>query len=184
MTSMAPTGSVRPLGRVLVVDDEFHVGAMLWDVLTRLGYVVEHAEGGAEALELVATFQPDVVLLDLKMPVMSGREVLEHLRRDHPQLPVIILSGHQDAGLLDRTPGIGALDYLQKPVDVAVLARAVAGAVRRAAGGHDCGCPICGRALGMIRSIVAPSGEQPEAFLVRLDTEATAILREAGEEIG
>ena len=180
MTSGAPTGRV-PLGRVLVVDDEFHVGTLLRDVLTTLGYVVEYADGGAGALELLPTFQPDVALVDLKMPGMSGIEVLEHLRRARPRLPVIILSGNQDAER--QAIGIGAFGYLQKPFDIAVLARVVAAAIRSASTRHDCGCPICAHTLQFIRSIVVPSDEEPEAFLIRLDTEAAAILREAGEDV-
>jgi CheY-like chemotaxis protein len=60
------------LGRVLVVEDEPEVGAMLLEVLVQLGYTVELADRGAEALRLVPAFEPDVVLLDLTLPEMSG----------------------------------------------------------------------------------------------------------------
>jgi CheY-like chemotaxis protein len=60
------------------------VGATLRDVLVELGYIVKLAVWGAEALKLVPVFEPDVVLLDMRMPEMSGVEVLEHLRRDRP----------------------------------------------------------------------------------------------------
>jgi DNA-binding response OmpR family regulator len=122
-------------GRVLVVEDEPHVGAMLRDVLTALAYAVKHAAGGAEALHLVPVFKPDLVLLDLQMPGMSGVEVLEHLRREHPQLPVVILSGNQDVELTRRALENGALDYIQKPFDIAVLARVVAAAIGSVSGG-------------------------------------------------
>lgn len=122
-------------GRVLVVEDEPHVGAMLRDVLTELAYAVKHAVGGAEALELVPFFEPDLVLLDLQMPGMSGVEVLECLRREHPQLPVVILSGNQDVELTRRALGNGAFDYIQKPFDIAVLARVVAAAIGSVSGG-------------------------------------------------
>ena len=83
------------LGRVLVVEDEPRVAAMLREVLVELGYIVKVAVGGAEALQLVPVFEPDVVLLDLLMPEMSGVEVLDHLRRDRPTLPVVIMSGER-----------------------------------------------------------------------------------------
>lgn len=92
------------------------------------------------------------------------------------------MSGNHDAELLREPAAVGAFGYLEKPFDIDVLARVVAAAIRSVAGGHDCGCPICARALQTLRSIVTPSEEQPEAFLVRLDTEATVILRYAGEE--
>jgi two-component system, response regulator, stage 0 sporulation protein F len=122
-------------GRVLVVEDEPHVGAMLRDILTELSYAVKHAVGGPEALKLVPVFEPDLVLLDLQMPGMSGVEVLDHLRREHPRLPVVILSGNQDVQLTRRALGNGAFDYIQKPFDIAVLARVVAAAIGSVSGG-------------------------------------------------
>jgi CheY-like chemotaxis protein len=117
------------LGRVLVVDDQPHVGQMLRDILTELGYAVKYVLDGAEALELVPVFQPDLVLLDLLMPGMSGVEVLEHLRHEHPHLPVVVLSGNQDVDLARRTLGNGAFDYIQKPFDIMVLERIVGAAL-------------------------------------------------------
>ena len=107
---------------------------MLRDVLTELSYAVKHAVGGAEALKLVPVFEPDLVLLDLQMPGMSGVEVLDHLRREHPRLPVVILSGNQDVQLTRRALGNGAFDYIQKPFDITVLARVVAAAIGSVSG--------------------------------------------------
>jgi CheY-like chemotaxis protein len=117
------------LGRVLVVEDEPRVGAMLRDVLVELGYIVKLAAGGAEALQLVPVFEPDVVLLDLMMPEMSGVEVLDHLRRERPTLRVVIMSGNEDVEVARATLRDGAFDYLGKPFKIEVLARVVAAAV-------------------------------------------------------
>jgi CheY-like chemotaxis protein len=117
------------LGRVLVVDDEPHVGATLRDVLVELGYSVKLAVRGAEALKLVPVFDPDAVLLDLRMPEMSGVEVLEHLRRERPALRVVILTGNEDVEVARATLRAGAFDYLLKPCSIEVLARVVAAAV-------------------------------------------------------
>jgi DNA-binding response OmpR family regulator len=182
MASRAPSDRVGSLGRILVVDDEFHVGALLRDALTTLGYIVEHADGGAEALDLLPTFRPHVTLVDLKMPGMSGMEVLDRLRRVRPGMPVILVSGNQDAELVRQAIGRGAFDYLKKPFDIALLERVVGAAIRGAQIRHDCGCLVCARALQLIRSIVRPGNEEPEAFLTRLDIEATAIIRAAGED--
>jgi DNA-binding response OmpR family regulator len=132
---MVATPSTQSLGRVLVVDDDPHVGTLVRDVLSTLGYAVKHVLGGVEALELVAVFEPDLVLLDLLMPGMSGVEVLGHLRRDHRPLPVVILSGNTDIALARRTLGNGAFDYIQKPFDIAVLARVVEAAIASGSGG-------------------------------------------------
>ena len=117
------------LGRVLVVDDEPRVGQMLRDVLIELGYVVKVAVRGAEALRLVPVFQPDVVLLDLQMPEMSGVEVLDHLRRDHPNLRVVILTGNENVEVAKSTLRSGAFDYVRKPFSIDVLERVVAAAI-------------------------------------------------------
>jgi len=133
---MDQEGTVRSsLGRVLVVDDEPYVGSMLRDVLTDLGYAVKHAGGGVEGLQLISLFEPDAVLLDLKMPGMSGLEVLDYLRRDYPELPVVMLSGSEDATLARATLRGGAFDYIQKPCDIAALARVVAAAIGSGSGG-------------------------------------------------
>jgi DNA-binding response OmpR family regulator len=105
------------LGRVLVVDDEPEVGAMLRDVLVELGYVVKLAVRGAEALKLVPVFEADVILLGLTLPEMSGVDVLDHVCCD------------RHAEVARATLRAGPFDYLSKPFDIEVLARVVAAAV-------------------------------------------------------
>jgi CheY-like chemotaxis protein len=102
---------------------------MLREVLTGFGYAVRHAGGGVEGLQLVTLFEPDLVLLDLTMPGMPGLEVLDHLRRDHPRIPVVILSGNEDANVARATLRSGAVDYMQKPFNITALARVVAAAI-------------------------------------------------------
>lgn len=123
----ADHGGVR--GRVLTVDDDRQVGATVRDVLTDFGYDVRTAVGGEEALALVRTFDPDVVLLDVMMPGMSGDEVLDRLHADHPGLPVVMVTAIADA---DRARALlfrGAFDLIRKPFDLAVLERVVGAAV-------------------------------------------------------
>jgi CheY-like chemotaxis protein len=118
-----------PLGRVLVVDDEPQIVDMLRELLVELGYTVETAGHGAAALQLVPEFKPDVVLLDLQMPGISGLPVLDQLRQDHPGLPVVIVTGNPDVDVARGTLARGAFDYLRKPFQFDVLARVVAAAV-------------------------------------------------------
>ena len=118
-----------PLGRVLVVDDEPVVGGLLRALLLALGYSVKVARQGPEALALVPVFEPSVILLDLHMPGMSGAEVLDHLRRDRPEIPVVMVSGNQDRDTAERMLSNGAFDYLPKPFTLEILARIVATAM-------------------------------------------------------
>ena len=81
-------------GRVLIVDDESYVREVLRDFLTSMGDEVATAASAAEALELVPTFQPDVILTDMKMPSMSGVDLLGALRGSGVTVPVILITGH------------------------------------------------------------------------------------------
>jgi two-component system nitrogen regulation response regulator GlnG len=117
------------LGRVLVVEDEPEVALVLHDALQDVGYDVRVAVDGHEALRLARQYEPEIVLLDLTLPSLSGESVLEALRHEAPSIPIIIVSGNSDAerarALLQR----GAFDYMPKPFDVGVLERVVAAAV-------------------------------------------------------
>ena len=80
-------------GRVLIVDDEPHVRALLRDFLTTVCDEVATAASGEEALEIVPMFQPDVILTDMMMPGMSGPDLLDALRGAGVTVPVILISG-------------------------------------------------------------------------------------------
>ena len=116
-------------GRVLVVDDEIEIGAVLRDALVAAGYSVVTALSGEEALGLVGSFKPEVVLLDVFMPRMSGDQVLERLRRDHPHIAVVIVSALEDEGAARALLAQGAFDYVRKPFDLALLERVVIAAM-------------------------------------------------------
>jgi DNA-binding NtrC family response regulator len=117
------------LARVLVVEDERHVAAVLHDALIDLGYTVRLAENGAAALKIAPEYRPDVVLLDLTMPELPGDAVLDHLREMDPALPVIVVTGNTDDERALATLARGAFDYVAKPFDLEVLARILAAAV-------------------------------------------------------
>ncbi len=118
-------------GHVLVVDDEEQNRSLLHDPLEALGYEVEEAENGFEALKKIALRPPDVVLLDVMMPRMDGFEVCRRLR-DNPKtthLPILMITALSERG--DRLLGIdsGANDFLNKPVDVQDLILRVRNAI-------------------------------------------------------
>jgi CheY-like chemotaxis protein len=94
---------------VLVVDDDQDIRESLTQILAEEGFEVSSARNGLEALEQIARALPDVMLLDLMMPVVTGWEVLETLRLKglHTQLPVVVLSAVE---------AHGCADYIQKPI--------------------------------------------------------------------
>jgi len=123
------SGMSAPLGKILVVDDEREILDMLTDHLEDEGYVVSQAVDGEQALEGVRSEPPDLVLLDITMPGVNGLEVLRRLRRDHPKIPVVMITGIEDEALARSTLKMGAFDYLQKPFDPYRLSRLVLAAM-------------------------------------------------------
>jgi DNA-binding NtrC family response regulator len=119
----------RPAVRVLVVEDERHVAAVLHDALIDFGYEVRLASDGASALAIAPTYRPDVVLLDLAMPEIPGDVVLARLKAADPELPVIVVTGNTDTERARATLASGAFDYVAKPFDLDNLARVLAAAV-------------------------------------------------------
>lgn len=107
--------------RILVVDDEKEVCSALKEFLEMKGYTVQAAHNGPAALETVAQWQPHIVLLDIIMPGMSGIEVLQHLRSDHPDTGVIMITAVTDEELGNDALKNGAGDYITKPVDLDYL---------------------------------------------------------------
>ena len=107
----------RPQAVVLVIDDQQANVRMVGGLLSRSGYDVLPALGGAEGLELARNNKPDVVLLDMKMPGMDGFEVLKQLREspETRDLPIIFLTADNDRENLIRAFAAGAIDYITKP---------------------------------------------------------------------
>lgn len=98
--------------RLLVVDDEISIREVTSAMLAEQGYEVLTAEDGQQALELLPQFRPDLVITDLRMPRLSGFELLEIMRERFPGLPVIAVSGEFSNDELP--PNIAANAFLQK----------------------------------------------------------------------
>ncbi|MBN2282007.1 MAG: response regulator [Candidatus Marinimicrobia bacterium] len=118
---------------ILTIDDEEFIRSSFRTFLEDFGYEVLEAADGCEGLEVFTTYQPDLILLDLKMPVMDGFEVLEKVLALRPDMPVIVVSGvgvvHDAVEALRR----GASDYLIKPIpDLDVLRFSVKKALEKA----------------------------------------------------
>ena len=115
--------------RIAVIDDDSYIGDMLEEVLEREGYQVLRAYSGTEALLLLQGRRPDLILLDLMLPGLSGEEVLPHLTG----IPVIVLSARTD--VRDKVALLlgGAADYLTKPFDTRELLARIAVQLRNAA---------------------------------------------------
>ena len=120
------------MSRILVVDDEKDLRSLLEYNLTQAGFTVQTAQDGREALAKVKTSPPDMVILDLLLPDLPGTDVLKNLKRDHPELPVLMLTAKGEE--VDRLVGfeLGADDYVVKPFSVRELVLRVRAVLRRA----------------------------------------------------
>ncbi len=103
--------------RILVVDDEPDLRWVLRGLFEDAGFAVEEAADGEAALAAVNAAVPDVVLTDVRMPQMQGTELLTHLRRSAPDLPVVLLSAVEDIATAVEAIKLGAFDYQAKPYD-------------------------------------------------------------------
>jgi len=116
-------------GRVLVVDDEEHVTEIIEEYFTSLGYEVDIAHDGADALRRAAAVRPDVVLLDINMPGVTGDEALNRLHAIDPTVPIVMLTGNADEDVARDLLRRGAMDYVTKPFQLETLDRVVTTAV-------------------------------------------------------
>ena len=115
---------------VLVVDDEEGIRQALDRFLTRLGYRVLQAASGAEALDRQAAGQPQVMLSDIRMPNMTGVELVPKALAQDPDLAVIMLTAIDEPRTAIECMKLGAYDYLIKPVDLDELEMSLQGALR------------------------------------------------------
>lgn len=118
---------------ILVVEDEPDIASMLNACLELFGYRVTLARTGAEAIIAATHGEPQVVILDMKLPDMSGAEVCRHLRQDArtASMPVIFLSAMTQRDDISRGLTAGAEDYLTKPIDLQLLYERIKAALRQ-----------------------------------------------------
>ena len=117
--------------KVLMVDDEEQFRATTKKILEKKGFETILAESGEQAIEKLKE-NPDVVILDIKMPGMDGHQALREIRKDKPDIPVIMLTGHGALPSAREALVEGAFDYLTKPCDIDLLASKIADAYEHA----------------------------------------------------
>ena len=123
---------MRPLqGKVLLVDDDASIRRALYTTLSALGFEIEEASSGEQAVSFVRTERYDAVLLDINMPGVGGIEACRMLRRLTPGLPILMLTVRDSADDKIDALDAGADDYITKPFHVGELTARVRSAVRR-----------------------------------------------------
>ena len=166
---------------VLIVDDEPNVRKVLAALLEQSGYATAQAGSGEEALALVRAEDPDLVLTDLKMPGMDGLDLLNRLRREFGEIPVVMLTAHGTVATAVDAMKRGAFDFLTKPFEraqvVDVIAKAL-GQARRArsefhgpvAEGVRCGMVGRSAALETLCRLIERVAPSPATVLITGET--------------
>jgi DNA-binding response OmpR family regulator len=133
MSAFGVPYSGRPMERILVVEDDRAVQKALKRLFEAEGFAVEVSADGKSALEAYRVAAPAAVVLDLRLPAMSGRDVCRELKQQAPALPVIVLSAASDVADKVLLLELGADDYVTKPFSPRELLARVRAALRRTA---------------------------------------------------
>lgn len=107
--------------KVLIIDDEIEFASTLCQRLKLRGIAVVDVHSGTEGLQSLAQMNPGIVILDLKMPDMSGLDVLDKIKEHDPSIEVIMLTGHGSTASGVEAKEKGAFDYIMKPINLIEL---------------------------------------------------------------
>lgn len=113
---------------ILVVDDQMGVRRLLFEAFQEEGYKVDMAANGPDALEKINQVRPDIVLMDMKMPGMSGLEVLREVKKQDKDLKIILMTAYGELEIVAEAMALGVTEYVTKPFDI----NEVRGLVRKA----------------------------------------------------
>jgi len=179
-------------GPILIVDDEANIRKSLEGVLGDEGYACALAGDGAEALSLLRSIRPSVVLLDIWMPGMDGIETLRRIKELLPDTPVIMMSGHATISTAIKATRSGALDFVEKPLELDVVLNAIRRALGTAEGGRGAasgGAPDSGviprpEGLPELRPMEFTSGKARGDFMPQRTLARSAVMYGQGLHSG
>lgn len=118
-------------GKVMVIDDQFGVRKLLFEVLRSEGLTVEVCENGIEGLKRLETFTPDLILLDMKMPGLDGLETFRCIKKILPRVKVIMMTAYGEMDIILEAMKLGAANYVTKPFDVVAVLQEVKEHIRQ-----------------------------------------------------
>ncbi len=153
---------------ILVIDDDIHIGNMTQEFLTSKGFTVSRAYSGTEALLVLEHTRPDLILLDLMLPGLSGEQLLPQIKG----IPVIVVSAKADVADKVTLLMNGAQDYLTKPFDLSELLARITVALRKTRSAEADTLTACGLTLHSDTLTVNACGKD-----VRLTRTECAILK-------
>ncbi|WP_306461628.1 response regulator [Alkalicoccobacillus porphyridii] len=104
--------------KLLVVDDQYGIRVLLNEILQKDGYIVFQAANGVQAIKTVEEENPDLILLDMKIPGMDGLEILRRIKSTHPNIKVVMMTAYGELNLINEAIRLGAATYFSKPFDI------------------------------------------------------------------
>ncbi|MDI3327795.1 MAG: response regulator [Alicyclobacillaceae bacterium] len=111
--------------KILVVDDQFGIRVLLKELLEQEGYIIFQAANGPGALQIFQDENPDLVILDMKIPGMDGLEILRNIRAMGHDAKVIMMTAYGELDLLREAEQLGVLAHFTKPFDIEALRRVI-----------------------------------------------------------
>jgi DNA-binding response OmpR family regulator len=162
---------VTALAEILIVDDDIHINNMLKEALENEGYTVRRAYSGTEALMLLDSSKPDLILLDLMLPGLTGEELLPRIK----DIPVIVVSAKADVS--DKVELLlgGAADYVTKPFEMRELLARITVALRKG-GSREESCTITAGELSLDTAAHSVSVSGSEVKLTRTEYAILKLL--------
>ena len=111
--------------KILIVDDQFGIRILLNEVFQKEGYQTFLAANGVQALDILNKHNPDLVLLDMKIPGMDGIEILKRMKVIEPDIRVIIMTAYGELDMIQEAKNLGAITHFAKPFDIDDIRTAV-----------------------------------------------------------
>jgi len=162
---------------VLLAEDDAAMRESLTRTLGLFFREVLPAEDGRQVLELFQTHRPHMAILDITMPGLSGLEVAEAIRKQDPDLPIMILTGHSDASYMQTAVRLRLMDYLLKPLSISSLEKALKGCLKEMKRRNRLNVRLAGGTLLNLGTGTAVRGDQIHR-LTRNERRFLEILRE------
>jgi two-component system, response regulator, stage 0 sporulation protein F len=105
-------------GKLLIVDDQYGIRILLNEIFQKEGYNTFQAANGVQALSIVAKEEPDLMILDMKIPGMDGLEILRRVKKTNPEINVIIMTAYGELDMIHEAMELGAITHFAKPFDI------------------------------------------------------------------
>lgn len=166
------------MAEILIVDDDIHINNMLKEALENEGYTVRRAYSGTEALMLLDSSKPDLILLDLMLPGLTGEELLPRIK----DIPVIVVSAKADVS--DKVELLlgGAADYVTKPFEMRELLARITVALRKG-GSREESCTITAGELSLDTAAHSVSVSGSEVKLTRTEYAILKLLMRSNGQV-